>query len=182
MEIVVFNYDKDHVALHTNAAGSFFFNFIWRFFLINLTISALPLYGLAVMSSDNSNEFPYALMTLVSLLTGYVATLISIWMIRNAKHKDKKSGKTTRLSIKNYNSKVEITSKVWVKVALGYYWRCVLLVMILNLLGFFVFGTVGNHTPLIGFISFFLGWWWFFLFNDKKSIYIDFTVTNETLE
>lgn len=178
----MFQFDKDFVATHTGAAGSFFFKFFWRFFLINMMISVLPLYGLAVISSQNSNELPYTLMTVVTSVTGFIATTVSFWMIRNGRHRDKKSGATTQLVLNNYDDANDAKITVWIRIAFGYYWRCILLVITLNLIGFFVFGTVGTHAQIISFIAFYLGWWWFFLLSDKKSTLISFSAINDGSE
>jgi nitrogen fixation-related uncharacterized protein len=127
-------------------------------------------------------EIFYVLMALVSLLTGYIATSISIWMIRNKTYKDRKSGETTHLFLKNHTEEIDTNNKVWGKVSFGYYWRSILLIIVLSLLGFFVFGTVGDQTTIISFMGLYLGWMWFFLLNDKKSIYIDFTVATDVVE
>tara|TARA_Y100000022_G_scaffold167985_1_gene152986 strand:+ start:515 stop:1048 length:534 start_codon:yes stop_codon:yes gene_type:complete len=177
----MFTYDKDYVALHTNAANSFFFKFFWRFFLIKIVIGFLPIYGLAIIASNNSDRF-LNLVSLITLLTGYVATAISIWSIRNSSFKEKKSNKTTQLVVRDQNDIIVPSTSTWGKVALGYYWRCVLLVIIFNAIGFLVFGTVGNHTAIVSFAAFYLGWWWYLLFNDKKSIHVEFKVANDAVE
>ena len=177
----MFKYDKDYVALHANAASSFFFKFIWRFFLINIVIGFLPIYGLAVIASNNSDRF-LNLVSLITLLTGYVATAISIWSIRNSSFKEKKSGKTTQLVVKDQGDIIVSSAGIWGKVAFGYYWRCVLLVIVFNAIGFLVFRTVGNLTAIVSFAAFFLGWWWYVLFNDKKAIHIEFEVANDVVE
>ena len=183
MEIVVFNYDKDFVADHMNAANSFFISFIWRFVFVNTVISILPMFGVVLLSLENSSDFPFLITFIVSLFTSFAAIFVSFWMIRKNTFKDKKNNQMTSI-VFHTRSKLALSERsLLLRVSFDLFWKSCVVLIPLYLIAFILSNVMnfnlllGSPAMIIGFMSFYIGWHWFALFNDRKSAFIDFVVT-----
>ena len=178
----MFSYDKDFIAEHTNTAIDFFFKFIWRFFLINILISFLPLLWISIALIDIQNF--YIIVTFVSIILSFISTTISLWVIRKSFYKDKKNERLISMVFRTKNDENLREYVLVLKIAFSLFWRSCLATMCIGFIALFL-STLLNFnpfssggSPVFGLIGFFLGWYWFVLFNNRNNTFIDFKIQN----
>ena len=182
----MFSYDKDFVAEYIDTAIDFFIKFMWRFFLINILISVLPSLWIFYALIDNQNF--YIIVTLASVILSFISTTITLWIIRKSFYRDKKNERLISMVFRTKNDENLSEYVLVLKIAFSFFWRSCLATMCIGLIALFLSALLNfnpfssSGSPVFGLIGFFLGWYWFVLFNNRNNTFIDFKIENTKKE
>ncbi len=173
----MFKFEQEFVTEYFDASMDFFINkFFLRFMLINIAGSAGLLFFIMYLFNLDTSSF---IFFIIPLAWGFVATSITFFLIKGLKFKEKKINKETNLVFVT-NRPVELSDRaLLVRISFAYYWRVHIASIVLSCLSYpliAMFNVNWSGTPFIlGFLSMYLGWFWFTLLNDKTGVYINFS-------